>query len=229
MVEWSLLTSDELRRVDRNWPVVVPLGLQEAHGAHLPNGTDSMTVDYVTRAAAQDEDCVLCPVVNYGFDGSSFAYDGTLGVRLETLAAVMVDVVEGLLRQDFRKILFISGHGGNKPAYALAVDRIARSGADVRMIYHDWWTLAGFRDVHHADAFESEAAAAMGIRFERSLAVDVHVEKTWYTELSRRARYPDSGGVNGNPSEADIERGKDEVARAVEALRRLIRQSREEK
>ena len=228
MVEWAQLTSDELKRVDRNWPVIIPLGLQEAHGSHLPNGTDSMTAEYVVQTAAKDLDCVVCPTVNYGYAGSSYGYAGTLGVKLETLAGVLVDLVGALMDQGFRKVIFLSGHGGNKPAYQLAVDRLAHQYPDARCAYHDWWTLAGFTDVHHADAFESETAAAMGIRFERDRAVDVQVQKTWYTEFFRAKRYPDTGAVNGKPSEADLERGKKEVADAVEALRQLIRRALEE-
>lgn len=228
MLEWASLTTEELRHVDRNWPVIIPLGLQEAHGNHLPNGTDSMTAEYVVRAASRGLDCLVCPTVNYGYAGSSYGYPGTLGVRLETLAGVLVDLVAALVDQGFRKVLFISGHGGNKHAYALAVDRLAHRYPGARCAYHDWWTLAGFTDVHHADAFESETAAAMGVRFERDRCVDVQVKKTWYTEFFRAERYPDTGAVNGKPSEADLERGKTEAAAAVKALRRLIRRALEE-
>lgn len=228
MREWSEMTFREVAELDRKLPVLVPLGLLEAHGDHLPNGTDSLTAEYIARKAAAESPCVLCPTLHYGYEGSTFEYPGTLGLSLETLARVLVDIVDGLVRQGFRKIVFLSGHGGNERAYHLAVDILARRGVDVKCVYHNWWTLAGFRSVHHADAFESETAAAMGIRFERERGVDVVVQKSWHTEFSRARRYPDTGGTNGKPSEADLERGKESVRIAVEAVKRLLQQAYDE-
>jgi len=227
MREWSQLTSGEVAGLDRRLPVLVPLGLMEAHGDHLPNGTDSLTAEYVARKAAEESPCVLCPVLHYGCEGSSFEYPGTLGLSVETLARVLVDIVEALVRQGFRKVIFLSGHGGNESAYRLAVDILARREVDVKCVYHNWWTLAGFTGVHHADAFESETAAAMGIRFERERAVDVKVTKTWFTEFSRARRYPQTGGTNGKPTEADVGRGRESVRVAVEAVKRLLQQAYE--
>lgn len=227
MKEWSQLTCREVDELDRRLPVLVPLGLMEAHGDHLPNGTDSLTVEYVARKAAAESPCVLCPTLHYGFEGSSFEYPGTLGVSLETLARVLVDLVDALTRQGFRKIVFLSGHGGNERAYHLAVDALARRGVELKCVYHNWWTLAGFKNVHHADAFESETAAAMGIRFERERAANVAVTKSWYTEFSRARRYPHSGGTNGKPTEADVDRGKESVEIVIEAVKRLLQQAYE--
>ena len=124
-----------------------------------------MTAEHVVQTAAKDLDCVVCPTVNYGYAGSSYGYAGTLGVKLETLAGVLVDLVGALTDQGFRKVIFLSVHGGNKPAYQLAVDRLAHQYPDARCAYHDWWTLAGFTDVHRgriADLALQARLPAMG-------------------------------------------------------------------
>ena len=40
MKEWSQLTSDEVAALDRTLPVIIPLGLVEAHGPHLATSVD---------------------------------------------------------------------------------------------------------------------------------------------------------------------------------------------
>ncbi|MBS7627453.1 creatininase family protein, partial [Candidatus Bathyarchaeota archaeon] len=44
MVKWDEATSKEIKSLDKNLPVVLPLGSIEIHGPHLPLGTDTMII-----------------------------------------------------------------------------------------------------------------------------------------------------------------------------------------
>jgi creatinine amidohydrolase len=58
--------------------------------------------------------------------------------RVETLLAVMRDVVASLDRSGFQRILIVNGHGGNAPVGALAQELMAeRPHLSVR--FHNWW------------------------------------------------------------------------------------------
>src|SRR5262249_2648888 len=44
------------------------------------------------------------------------AYPGTVTLRVETLLAIVRDVLDALSAHGFRRILIVNGHGGNTPA-----------------------------------------------------------------------------------------------------------------
>jgi creatinine amidohydrolase len=72
-----------------------------------------------------------------------------LTLRLETLLAVLRDLVESLHHHGFRRIVVVNGHGGNRPAAALAQELAARL-PGLQLRWHDWWaaprTLAFVRE-----------------------------------------------------------------------------------
>ena len=54
---------------------------------------------------------------------------------------------------------------------------------------------------------------------------DFEVKKLWYKIRSRYELDPESGGINGKPSEADLENGKKIRDRAVEVLTKKVEQA----
>ena len=114
MLEWTKLTGDELAAVDRSLPVIVPLGLVEAHGSHLTLGLDIDTANYFARAGAEQTGAILAPMLAYGFADAMREYQGTVGVTAETLALVVRDIAEQFCYHGFRKQIYLSGHGANK-------------------------------------------------------------------------------------------------------------------
>lgn len=54
---------------------------------------------------------------------------------------------------------------------------------------------------------------------------DFKVEKTWYKIRSRYGLDPESGGINGSPSQADLENGKKIRDKAVEILTVKVQQA----
>lgn len=67
MKEWIHLTSDEIARLDRELPVIIPLGLTEAHGPHLAVSVDTDSALYFSRKVAEATGAILAPAVQYGF------------------------------------------------------------------------------------------------------------------------------------------------------------------
>ena len=67
MIEWSKLTDPEIDALDRNLPVILPVGLIEAHGAHLESGFDSYSAEYFSRWLCEETGAILLPPIPYGF------------------------------------------------------------------------------------------------------------------------------------------------------------------
>jgi len=218
MNEWSQLTSDEVASLDRNLPVILPIGLVEAHGPHLATSVDMDTASYFARRIAENTGAILLPLLPYGFADEMAEYTGTLGVRAETLTALITDLSSHLCAHGFKRQIFLSGHGANKLPAELALYRIWEKYPDLQAVYWNYWTEAGFTKIAHADKGETEIALAVGTKAHMDRVQDFKVNKPWYRLRSRHALNPISGGINGEPSKADLTEGvrvRDEIVRIL--------------
>src|SRR5262245_56026722 len=101
-----------LERDDR---VVVPLGSTEQH-AYLSLGVDAILCEKGAVEAAQPEGVPVLPVLPFGLTPTFTAYPGTISLRTATYLALVGDILDAVYAQGFRRILLLSGHGGNAPA-----------------------------------------------------------------------------------------------------------------
>ena len=123
-----------LARDDR---AVVPIGSTEQHAA-LSLGVDLILSERVSVEAAEPLGVPVFPTLNYGYTPYFTAYPGTVSLRIDTLIALVRDVLDSLQRSGFRRILFVNGHGGNAPAGSLIHEWMAdQPGTSVR--FHNWY------------------------------------------------------------------------------------------
>ncbi len=111
------LTLPELQE-GRPEVVVIPVGSTEQHAYHLPYGTDTWRVTAHCRLAAEWANerggrVVVMPAMPYGVNTNFTAWPFTVRIRVETLMAVVTDLVTELDRDGVRKVLIVNGHGGN--------------------------------------------------------------------------------------------------------------------
>lgn len=207
MIEWIKLTSAEIDAIDRSLPVLVPIGLVEAHGPHLPVSVDVDTAVYFASQCAERSGAILAPAMPYGFSDELREYPGSLGVTAETLMAVVADLCKAFCYHGFQKVIFITGHGANKLPCELAFYRVWEQYPRFKGACLNWWSDCGIQGIHHADKGETEVAAAVGTPVYMDRAVDANVKKPWYKIRSRFDLDPVSGGVNGYPTQADMANG----------------------
>lgn len=93
--------------------VVLPLGATEQHG-YLSLATDSLVVDRITAAACERADVVRAPVMPFACSAFAVNYPGTLSLRTVSFCHVVDDLVDCLYRQGFRRLIVVTGHGGNE-------------------------------------------------------------------------------------------------------------------
>jgi len=116
---------------------ILPIGSTEQH-AQLSLCVDMILAEKVSVDAAEPLNIPVFPVMPYGLAPYFNAYPGTICLKVETLMAVMRDVLASLHRAGFRKILIVNGHGGNNPVGALAQELMAEYG-DTSIKFHNWW------------------------------------------------------------------------------------------
>jgi creatinine amidohydrolase len=136
---------------------VLPVGSIEQH-AYLSLAVDAVLSEAVAVDAAQPLGVPVFPAQPYGYTPSYMAYPGTMTLRLETLLAVLTDLVESLHHHGFRRVLVVNGHGGNNGAASVIPQLQARFGG-LQVRWYNWWAAPktmGF--VREQDAQASHAS-----------------------------------------------------------------------
>ncbi len=117
---------------------ILPVGSTEQH-AHLSLCVDAILAERVAVEAAEGLQVPVFPVINYGLTPSFVDYPGTVTLKLSTLCAVLTDVLDGMVRSGFRRIVIVNGHGGNSPAHGAVLEWLDRNrGCQVK--WHNWWS-----------------------------------------------------------------------------------------
>lgn len=125
--------------------ILLPFGATEAHGAHLPLGTDSMEAREICRRAAlrlAGEGCpvVIGPVIPFGTSNFHLGYAGTVSLKTETLIALIRDVCLSLYASGFRKFIFIHGHDGSLPSMMVGAQNLVEETPDAECVILNWLT-----------------------------------------------------------------------------------------
>ncbi len=116
---------------------VLPIGSTEQH-AQLSVCVDMILAEKVALDAAEPLKVPVFPAMPFGLAPYFNAYPGTICLRVETLMAVMRDVISSVRRAGFRRILIVNGHGGNNPVGALAQELMGEH-PDTSIKFHNWW------------------------------------------------------------------------------------------
>jgi len=123
----SRLTSPEIGACAPGSIALLPVASIEQHSRHLPVSTDTAIATEIARRAegALPGKVVLAPTLWAGNSHHHMDFPGTLSLRSETYIAVLVDLVDCLLKAGFRKIVLLNSHGGNVTPLSEALYRVA--------------------------------------------------------------------------------------------------------
>src|SRR6516164_1800265 len=116
-----------LREVSReNTLILAPIAACEQHSRHLPVFTDSILVGGVADGVERQlpERVLLLPVLWLGASEHHLPFGGTLTATLPTYESVLVELLTPLLRDGFRRVMLLNGHGGNIDPLHAALRRL---------------------------------------------------------------------------------------------------------
>ena len=160
---------------------ILPVGVVEEHGAHLPLGLDSFAAEvYATSAAPHLEEAgyevVVAPTINYGVARAAIDFPGTLSLEPETLRSMVVEIGRSLARHGLNRLVIMNGH----------------------------------RDLHHMKALDEARATLVGEQTAQALCVgfasDPEMTSACYREGVKqfyRSPRPDREG-HGGESETSV-------------------------
>ncbi len=176
--------TDVERRLGLDDRAILPLGSTEQHG-FLSLSVDSILSERVATEAAQPLGVPVFPVVPYGITPYFLGYPGTVSLRVETYIALVRDILDGLHRQGFRRILIVNGHGGNAPAGAFAAEWMADRPATA-VKFHNWWNAPKtFAKVQDIDPVASHASWMENFPWTRLAGVVQPTEQKTMVDFDR--------------------------------------------
>jgi len=114
-VAWEELTSgDFTKAVTISQGVcIIPMGVMEKHGQHLPLGTDLYTARDLSLRAAQKEYAIVFPPYFTGQIFEAKQQPGTVAYSTELIYKLLDETCREISRNGIKKIILVNSHGGN--------------------------------------------------------------------------------------------------------------------
>lgn len=253
-MQWEKLNAGQFEeaRTKSGGVCILPLGVLEYHGSHLPLGTDVFRAQRMACDVAEVEPAIVFPALPFGANVEAKIFPGSVVFENELVFSLLENVCDEISRNGFHKILLLSGHGGNKwllPQFVLSmldkekdyvvyypnsrgVDPDAVGGYMDKDLFY-----ATFETKEYGHACEWETSEVLHIHPE---LVDMDEAKTideqpqdrldhlpnTYTPMDWFSRSP--GLTRGTPGYASAEKGKIFWQQQVEALSSLVRAIKED-
>ncbi|MFM9903556.1 MAG: creatininase family protein [Pyrinomonadaceae bacterium] len=121
--------------------VLLPTGTLEPHGV-INNGADNTAPFAMAKTIAQRTNAMIAPTLPYGMTGSLEAYPGAFQITEAAYRPFVKQILEGLVKNGFRSIIILNGHGGGQSAVLNSVASEVAIEKHVRTLVINWWTFA---------------------------------------------------------------------------------------
>jgi len=238
-VHWEELTASDFRNAitQAQETCLLPFGILEKHGPHLPLGTDLLDVRYAALHAAEQEYAVVFPEYYFGQIFEAKHEPGTMAYSTHLQLDLLQETTDEMARNGCKKILIVNGHGGNenllpffaqtqleKPhdyvVYVLPVLSAPPGGPPQKSSGPDMHAgesetskmLIARPDLVHIDRAKQQSGADQA---------RLHLPDELYTAIWWYARFPDH--YSGDGSAATRERGQFEMDKWINTIVKAIR------
>jgi creatinine amidohydrolase len=114
-VKWDELTAGDFAAAIQKsqGTCLLPFGIVEKHGPHLPLGTDLINVRYASLHGAEQEYAVVFPDYYFGQIFEARHEPGTLAYSAKLQLELLQETTDEMARNGCKKIIVVNGHGGN--------------------------------------------------------------------------------------------------------------------
>jgi creatinine amidohydrolase len=114
--KWEELTAADFRSgiQQAKGTCLLPFGILEKHGPHLPLGTDLLNVRYAALHAAEQEYAVVFPEYYFGQIFEAKHEPGTVAYSVELQLRLLQETTDEMARNGCKKVIIVNGHGGNE-------------------------------------------------------------------------------------------------------------------
>ena len=236
--KWEELTAAEFRDAiaKSQGTCLLPFGILEKHGPHLPLGTDLLNVRYVAEHATRQEYAIIFPEYYFGQISEARHEAGTVAYSADMQMKLLQATTDEMARNGCKKVIIVNGHGGNEDFLPYFAQSQLDSPHDY-VVYVQWgheatkkigaekegpdWhagetetsnVLVTHPDLVHIDRAKDESGADQK---RVKLPDNVYTGIWWY------ARFPNH--YSGDGSTATKEQGEADIQSWINAVVRAIR------
>lgn len=125
----------------REAPLFLPVGTLEAHGRHLPVGTDTLCAEKICEELSIHFSGAVAPSIEYGITNSLAQTAPASFFEEELYEQFVYTILANYCRHGFRSIVIINGHGGNRDALKKIARKITRK-FPLAVSVVNWWVLS---------------------------------------------------------------------------------------
>jgi len=235
---WEELTAADFRAAiqQSQGTCLLPFGILEKHGPHLPLGTDLLNVRYAALHAAEQEYAVVFPEYYFGQIFEAKHELGTIAYSSGLQMELLQETTDEMARNGCKKIIIVNGHGGNQhllPFFAQA--QLEKPHDYVVYVFDERVPPSGgppHKTTVDMHAGESETSKTMishpelvhGERANSESGADLHrqnLPENLYTGIWWYARFPNH--YSGDGSAATRELGEFQMKWWIGAVVQAIR------
>ncbi|AHI05849.1 creatininase [Bdellovibrio bacteriovorus W] len=126
--------------------IIVPVGSTEQHGPNGLIGIDYMAAWHIAQAAGLQSKILVAPPLCFGMAVHHMAFAGTMSLSPSTYVLVLTELIQGLMKHGFKRILFVNGHGGNIAPITTAFCQAQMDNERVDLQLINWWHLPEVRE-----------------------------------------------------------------------------------
>jgi creatinine amidohydrolase len=236
---WEELTAVDFRTAiqQAQGTCLLPFGILEKHGPHLPLGTDLLNVRYAALHAVDQEFAVVFPEYYFGQIFEARHEPGTVAYSRQLQLELLQETTDEMARNGCKKVVIVNGHGGNesllpffaqtqmeKPhdyvVYVLALITPPPGGPARKSTGPDMHagevetstTMISHPDLVHLDRAKSQSGEDLG---RLNLPENVYTGIWWY------ARFPNH--YSGDGSLANTEMGQYKMNAWIDAIVKAVR------
>ncbi len=126
---------DVKEKIDSSSIAILPIGAVEAHGPHLPLGTDNLLAERLSTELAKRVNGFVLPTLPYGQVWSLRNFPGSINISNHSLINFIVDIGDSLYKQGFKTFAMVNGHLGNGTALKEAARVLFEKCPELRVFY----------------------------------------------------------------------------------------------
>ncbi|MBT9145566.1 MAG: Creatinine amidohydrolase [candidate division WS2 bacterium] len=247
---WEMSWPEIKERVKDEPVCIIPVGVLEDHGPHLPLDTDVLIVNEICKQAVENNiaDSILLPPVVHGYSPHHMDFPGTISIRWNVLVEYLLDINRSLIKHGFKRILLVNGHGSNSSLVNM-VSRLTIVEHPEVLCADSFYltTPESLKLIEELRESDYPGGIAHACELETSLYLAIKPELVDMSRAVKDISYPESQnfffdwvdgsarmmewwstlsktGIMGDPTKATVEKGKRWLKAAVGEISSLIKE-----
>ena len=243
---WNNLTTEDIAKLSRNTVLIVPFSAIEQHGSHLPVSTDKIIIDKIIKKLCMKnqkrQDFVVLPNFCIGSSSEHSSFQGTLSVNSINYINFIINYLESIFSNKFKKFIFLNSHGGQISHIDIISKELKAKFAKTKIVKANYFLFSDYDKIisskelthgYHGGEFETSLMLYLdkeNVRLNKitkgNLSPDYKSKKIIGYEKNVKLQWDTHNisktGIIGNPKNASSVKGKKIVKITISTIEKII-------